>query len=48
MRWVQIFESHGGACAERSGRDKAVKRIGAMRRDHFLAGARFHGACIEA
>jgi len=48
MRWVQILKSRGGVCAERSGRDKAAKRIGAMRRDHFRAGAGFRGACIEA
>jgi hypothetical protein len=46
MRWVQILESRGGACAERSCRDKATKRIGAMRRDHFRAC--FRDACIEA
>jgi len=48
MRWVQILESRGGACAERSRRDKAAKRIGAMRRDRFCAGACFRGARIEA
>jgi len=48
MRWVQILKSRGGVCAERSGRDKAAKRIGAMRRDHFRAGGGFRGACIEA
>jgi hypothetical protein len=48
MRWVQILKSRDAVCAERSCRDKAAKRIGAMRRDHFRAGACFRGACIEA